>query len=165
MIVDTLMSTLCSFIAFASSSTSIFNSTSKLSVPVPARIVVAVQILGFVGRIWLHRFCVPSSAHEYFVAKILLPQSCGSPCSRMSFEQQPYDNTIWLSFSWWMLMNHSSMPVWKHAIAASSNLAMSVHCVTLTCCSCHRHGKHFQCLRVCETILPFMFVYLNADKS
>ena len=46
-----------------------------------------------------------------------------------------------------------------------SNLAMTVHGVTLTCCSCHRHGKHIQCFRVCETIVPFVLGDLNADKS
>ena len=110
-------------------------------------------------RILLHRFCAPSSAHEYFVANILPPHSCGSLCSRMSFEQQPYDNTLWLSFFWWVCANQF-IHVWVESRDCSaqdcSNLAMSVHCVTLTRCSCRRHGKHFQRLRVCETIVPFV---------
>ena len=42
-------------------------------------VVVVVPVLGFVVRIWLHRSCDPSSNHEYFIAKKLLPRSCGSP--------------------------------------------------------------------------------------
>ena len=75
----------------------------------------------------------------------------------MSFGQQPYENTMWLSLSWWMCMETR-----KSSVQDCNNLAMTVHCVTLTCCSCHRHGKH---LRVCETTVPFVLVDLNADKS
>ena len=59
-IVADLMSTLCSFNAFTSRNTSILHSTVKT--------VVVVLALGFVVRIWLHLFCVPSNTHEYFIA-------------------------------------------------------------------------------------------------
>ena len=57
------------------------------------------------------------------------------------------------------------MPVWKHASRIAALLRLYVFGVTLTCCSCRRHGKQFQCLRVCETIVPFVLIDLNADKS
>ena len=46
-----------------------------------------------------------------------------------------------------------------------SALALSVLCVTLTCCSCRGHGKHFHYLRVCETIVHFVLTDLDADLS
>ena len=53
----------------------------------------------------------------------------------------------------------------KSSVQDRSDLAMSVLCVTLTCCSCNRHWKYFQCLRVFETIVPFALIDLKADKS
>ena len=47
----------------------------------------------------------PPALMNTSLRKQLLPCFCGSACSRMSFGQQPYDNTLWLSFSWRMCMN------------------------------------------------------------
>ena len=76
MIVDILMSTLCSFIDFHVLEYMLASSSMFKSLPF-------WYAFGSIVR-------VPSSAHEYFVARMLRPQSCGSRCSRMSCS------------SWWM---------------------------------------------------------------
>ena len=59
--------------------------------------VVVVPVLSFMVRIRLHCFCVLSSTRKCCDATKLLPRLCNSPCSRMTFGQQPYDNTLWLN--------------------------------------------------------------------
>ena len=84
MIVDTSMSTLCSFIAFTSWNTSILNSTMKLSLcPYVCASSSFFQVLGFVVRIWLHRF---SAFHPVLMSASLRRYSCHNDaalCSRM----------------------------------------------------------------------------------
>ena len=75
----------------------------------------------------------PPALTNKFIAKKLLPRLCGSPCSRMSFGQQPYDNTLWLSFSWWMCMNQVFHVCVETRVQECGTLAMYAFCLILTC--------------------------------
>ena len=45
-----------------------------------------------------------------------------------------------------------------------SALVMYVLCVPWTCSSFRQHGKHFQCLRVCEHLVPFVLTDSNTEN-